>query len=172
MTVKVLSNNWSWELKSPLNKTSRTFRIHYIEYLVRKIRSTQLEPLPLLNVDDLETCVRRAGSKLPPNWYGRDPEHYRRDLNEVKEGLTVHGPTKFWVLFPAGSTTLSTWRAWYWRASWIPWRSLTWTKPSKSCAAGEKFPLRRTRKCPSGIISRRAFRWLTDSFRAPTHWPN
>ncbi|CAL7943356.1 unnamed protein product [Xylocopa violacea] len=58
-------------------------RIHYIEYLVRKIRSTQLEPLPLLNVDDLETCVRRAGAKLPPNWYGRDPEHYRRDLIEV-----------------------------------------------------------------------------------------
>ncbi|KZC05055.1 E3 ubiquitin-protein ligase RNF31 [Dufourea novaeangliae] len=57
-------------------------RIHYIEYLVRKIRGTQLEPLPLLNVDDLETCVKRAGSKLPPNWYGRDPEHYRRDLAE------------------------------------------------------------------------------------------
>ncbi|OAD62885.1 E3 ubiquitin-protein ligase RNF31 [Eufriesea mexicana] len=57
-------------------------RIHYIEYLVRKIRKTQLEPLPLLNVDDLETCVRRAGVKLPPNWYGRDPDHYRRDLTE------------------------------------------------------------------------------------------
>nr|XP_033200767.1 uncharacterized protein LOC117162865 isoform X4 [Bombus vancouverensis nearcticus] len=58
-------------------------RIHYIEYLVRKIRETQLEPLPLLNVDDLETCVKRAGIKLPPNWYGRDPEHYKRDLIEV-----------------------------------------------------------------------------------------
>ncbi|XP_078040545.1 linear Ubiquitin E3 ligase isoform X2 [Augochlora pura] len=58
-------------------------RIHYIEYLVRKIRKTQLDPLPLLNVDDLETCVRRAGLKLPPNWYGRDPEHYRRDLSQV-----------------------------------------------------------------------------------------
>ncbi|XP_076228824.1 linear Ubiquitin E3 ligase isoform X2 [Nomia melanderi] len=58
-------------------------RIHYIEYLVRKIRKVQLEPLPLLNVDDLETCVRRAGLKLPPNWYGRNPEHYRRDLAEV-----------------------------------------------------------------------------------------
>ncbi|XP_026829465.1 titin homolog isoform X1 [Ooceraea biroi] len=58
-------------------------RIHYIEYLVRKIRVTQLEPLSLLNVDDLETCTRRAGLKLPPNWYGRDPEHYRNDLVEV-----------------------------------------------------------------------------------------
>ncbi|KOC61772.1 E3 ubiquitin-protein ligase RNF31 [Habropoda laboriosa] len=57
-------------------------RIHYVEYLVRMIRNTQLEPLPLLNVDDLETCVKRAGVKLPPNWYGRDPEHYRRDLTE------------------------------------------------------------------------------------------
>ncbi|CAL1675933.1 unnamed protein product [Lasius platythorax] len=57
-------------------------RIHYIEYLVRKIRMTRLEPLPLLNVDDLETCVRRAGLKPPANWYGRDPQHYRNDLIE------------------------------------------------------------------------------------------
>ncbi|XP_012541644.2 E3 ubiquitin-protein ligase lubel isoform X3 [Monomorium pharaonis] len=58
-------------------------RIHYVEYLVRKIRLKQLEPLPLLNVDDLETCVRRAGLRLPANWYGRDPEHYRNDLVEA-----------------------------------------------------------------------------------------
>ncbi|XP_076752436.1 linear Ubiquitin E3 ligase [Xylocopa sonorina] len=57
-------------------------RIHYIEYLVRKIRSTQLEPLPLLNVDDLETCVRRAGAKLPPNW-----QHYI----EYLAGLVLKG---------------------------------------------------------------------------------
>lgn len=61
------------------------FRIHYNEYLVRKIRKTQLEPILLLNVEDLETCVKRNGLKLPPNWYGRDPEHYRRDLIEVKK---------------------------------------------------------------------------------------
>ncbi|XP_012057130.1 PREDICTED: uncharacterized protein LOC105620231 [Atta cephalotes] len=58
-------------------------RIHYVEYLVRKIRLTQLEPLPLLNMDDLEMCVRRAGLKLPANWYGRDPEYYRNDLVKV-----------------------------------------------------------------------------------------
>ncbi|XP_032690922.1 uncharacterized protein LOC116853802 isoform X2 [Odontomachus brunneus] len=58
-------------------------RIHYIEYLVRKICMTRLDPLPLLNMDDLETCVRRAGLKLPANWYGRDPEHYKNDLVEV-----------------------------------------------------------------------------------------
>lgn len=44
---------------------------------------TQLDPLPSLNVDDLETCVLRAGLKLPANWYRRDPEHYRNDLVEV-----------------------------------------------------------------------------------------
>lgn len=68
-------------------------RIHYIEYLVRKIRLTQLEPLPLLNVDDLETCVRRAGRKLPANWYGRDPEQYKNDLVEVnvKGGTACRG---------------------------------------------------------------------------------
>ncbi|XP_071858243.1 linear Ubiquitin E3 ligase [Bombus fervidus] len=57
-------------------------RIHYIEYLVRKIRETQLEPLPLLNVDDLETCVKRAGIKLPPNW-----QHYI----EYLAGLVLKG---------------------------------------------------------------------------------
>lgn len=58
--------------------------MHYIEYLVGEIRRTKLEPLYLLHTDDLETCVRRAGIKLPPNWYGRDIEHYRADLLQVK----------------------------------------------------------------------------------------
>jgi hypothetical protein len=62
-------------------------RSHYIEYLVREVRVTRLEPLPLLNVDDLETCVLRAGLKLPANWYGRDPVDYRQDLLEVKHFL-------------------------------------------------------------------------------------
>ncbi|XP_076685750.1 linear Ubiquitin E3 ligase isoform X2 [Andrena cerasifolii] len=57
-------------------------RIHYIEHLVRKIRTAQLEPLPLLNVDDLETCVKRAGAKLPPNW-----QHYI----EYLAGLVLKG---------------------------------------------------------------------------------
>ncbi|XP_047352494.1 E3 ubiquitin-protein ligase lubel isoform X3 [Vespa velutina] len=78
-------------------------RIHYVEYLVRKIRSTQLEPLPLLNVDDLETCVKRSGLKLPPNW-----QHYIEylaglvlkskldpvaifDLNDAKQELRRRG---------------------------------------------------------------------------------
>nr|XP_033320964.1 microtubule-associated protein futsch isoform X1 [Megalopta genalis] len=57
-------------------------RIHYIEYLVRTIRKAQLEPLSLLNVDDLETCARRAGLKLPPNW-----QHYV----EYLAGLVLKG---------------------------------------------------------------------------------
>lgn len=86
---------------------------------------TQLEPLPLLNVDDLETCVRRAGLKLPANWYGRDPAHYRNDLVEVKPRggyrVTWGRLTKIFGYFsPAGSTTLSTWRAWCSRAGWTP----------------------------------------------------
>ncbi|KAH0568824.1 E3 ubiquitin-protein ligase lubel-like isoform X2 [Cotesia glomerata] len=58
-------------------------RIHYNEYLVRKIRLSKLEPLSLFNIDDLETCIKRAGLNLPANWYRRDPEDYRRDLAEV-----------------------------------------------------------------------------------------
>ncbi|KAL7301634.1 hypothetical protein TKK_0005641 [Trichogramma kaykai] len=46
-------------------------RVHYIEYLVGKIRRDLLEPLSLLTTDDLETLVLRAGKKLPGNW-----QHY------------------------------------------------------------------------------------------------
>lgn len=67
---------------------------------------------------------------------------------------------KVWVLFPAGSTTLSTWRASCSRLNWTPWRSLIWTTRSKNCADGEKSRLLRTWKCPSRIIWWRAFRWF------------
>jgi len=79
-----------------------SLRIHYVEYLVRKIRLTQLEPLPLLNMDDLEMCVRRAGLKLPANWYGREPEYYRNDLVKVNIGGEPHvvGLTKILGTFP------------------------------------------------------------------------
>ncbi|XP_026667704.1 uncharacterized protein LOC108622912 isoform X2 [Ceratina calcarata] len=78
-------------------------RIHYIEYLVLKIRKTQLEPLPLLNIDDLETCVKRAGVKLPPNWQhyveylaglvlkGRLDPATIFDLNDAKQELRRRG---------------------------------------------------------------------------------
>ncbi|XP_043482698.1 E3 ubiquitin-protein ligase lubel isoform X2 [Leptopilina heterotoma] len=58
-------------------------RNHYIEYLVRQVRSSHVEPLKLLNTDDLETCILRAGKKLPANWYGRDQADYERDLLEI-----------------------------------------------------------------------------------------
>ena len=64
-------------------KSLPKFRIHYIEYLVRQVRLNHLEPLPVFNIDDLETCILRAGKKLPANWYGRDPADYRKDLTEV-----------------------------------------------------------------------------------------
>lgn len=56
----------------------------------------------MLNVDDLETCVRRAGLKLPANWYGRDPEHYRNDLVKVNASGEPHvvGLTKILGTFP------------------------------------------------------------------------
>ncbi|XP_034940977.1 E3 ubiquitin-protein ligase lubel [Chelonus insularis] len=78
-------------------------RIHYVEYLVRQIRLSKLEPLSLLTIDDLETCVKRAGLELPPNW-----QHYIEylaglvlkskldpvtifDLNETKQELRRRG---------------------------------------------------------------------------------
>ncbi|XP_051169969.1 E3 ubiquitin-protein ligase lubel isoform X2 [Leptopilina boulardi] len=65
-------------------------RTHYIEYLVHQIRLSQVEPLKLLNIDDLETCILRAGKKLPANWYGRNQADYERDLLEtVKQEIPL-----------------------------------------------------------------------------------
>lgn len=50
---------------------------------MRKVRDSQLEPLSLMTIDDLEACILRAGLKLPANWYGRDAHDYRDDLIEV-----------------------------------------------------------------------------------------
>ncbi|KAL3282322.1 hypothetical protein HHI36_005509 [Cryptolaemus montrouzieri] len=51
---------------------------HYIEYLCCLIRKNGIDTLPLLTAEDLETVVRRAAKKLPPNAYGtpRDMLHY------------------------------------------------------------------------------------------------
>ncbi|XP_017774762.1 PREDICTED: uncharacterized protein LOC108561373 isoform X2 [Nicrophorus vespilloides] len=58
-------------------------RNHYIEYLCLLIRNNRIDPLPLLNADDLETVVRRAARKLPPNAYGTPREVYRQRLSQI-----------------------------------------------------------------------------------------
>lgn len=58
--------------------------MHYIEYLCNIIRQYELDPLPILNADDLETVVRRAAKKLPPNAFGTPRDVYRRRLSQVQ----------------------------------------------------------------------------------------
>lgn len=61
-------------------------RMHYIEYLSFLIRKHHVDTINLLNADDLETVVRRAAKKLPPNCFGTPREMYRRRLKQVQYG--------------------------------------------------------------------------------------
>ncbi|KAF5269138.1 hypothetical protein FQR65_LT02438 [Abscondita terminalis] len=53
-------------------------RIHYLEYLSCLIRQNKVDTISMLSADDLETLVRRAAKKLPPNAWGtpREMLHY------------------------------------------------------------------------------------------------
>nr|CAD7201298.1 unnamed protein product [Timema douglasi] len=53
-------------------------RMHYLEYLSILIRRYKVDPISVLSTDDLETLVKRAGKRVPPNPYGTPAEvvHY------------------------------------------------------------------------------------------------
>ncbi|XP_032529492.2 E3 ubiquitin-protein ligase lubel isoform X1 [Danaus plexippus] len=56
---------------------------HYLEYLSRLVRGHNVDPLPILEVDDLETLVRRAALRPPPRPYGSLDGLYKRGLIEI-----------------------------------------------------------------------------------------
>ncbi|KAG5896884.1 hypothetical protein JTB14_033523 [Gonioctena quinquepunctata] len=58
-------------------------RNHYIEYLCQLIRKNKIDPIEMLNADDLETVVRRAAKKLPPNCFGTPRDMYRLRLKQI-----------------------------------------------------------------------------------------
>ena len=47
------------------------------------MRGRKVDPLPILEVDDLETLVRRAALRPPPRPYGSLEGLYKRGLIEV-----------------------------------------------------------------------------------------
>lgn len=57
--------------------------MHYIEYLCKLIRQNKVDPISMLTADDLETVVRRAAKKLPPNAFGTPRNVYRDRLYQV-----------------------------------------------------------------------------------------
>lgn len=57
--------------------------MHYNEYLCNLIRASKIDTIDMLNADDLETVVRRAAKKLPPNCFGTPREVYRQRLRQV-----------------------------------------------------------------------------------------
>uniref|UniRef100_A0A1Y1N3Q0 Uncharacterized protein n=1 Tax=Photinus pyralis TaxID=7054 RepID=A0A1Y1N3Q0_PHOPY len=58
-------------------------RMHYLEYLSLLIRQHKLETISMLSADDLETVVRRAAKRLPPNAWGTPREMYRKRLLQI-----------------------------------------------------------------------------------------
>ncbi|KAJ8960923.1 hypothetical protein NQ318_020223 [Aromia moschata] len=62
-------------------------RMHYIEYLCQIIRKNRVDTIDMLNADDLETVVRRAAKRLPPNCFGTPRETYRLRLKQVHKRL-------------------------------------------------------------------------------------
>ncbi|CAG9827831.1 unnamed protein product [Diabrotica balteata] len=62
-------------------------RNHYLEYLCLLIRKYNLETIDMLTADDLETVVRRASKKLPPNAFGTPREMYRSRLKQVHKNV-------------------------------------------------------------------------------------
>ncbi|XP_025833918.1 uncharacterized protein LOC108736579 isoform X3 [Agrilus planipennis] len=58
-------------------------RAHYLEYLCSLIKKNSLDPISILSADDLETVVRRAAKKLPPNAFGTPREVYRKRLAQI-----------------------------------------------------------------------------------------
>lgn len=65
------------------------YRTHYLEYLCSLIRRYKIDPIRILSADDLETVVRRAAKKLPPNAYGTPTEMYRFRLRQVLYDLNI-----------------------------------------------------------------------------------
>lgn len=59
--------------------------MHYIEYLCGLIRKKHIDPIKMLTADDLETVVRRAAKKLPPNCFGTPRDIYRKRLLQVDD---------------------------------------------------------------------------------------
>lgn len=57
--------------------------MHFIEYLCSLIRKRNIDPISILTANDLETVVRRAAKKLPPNAYGTPAAMYKKRLSQV-----------------------------------------------------------------------------------------
>lgn len=60
------------------------FRHHYIEYLCLIVVERQIDPINILDTDDLEIILKRANIKrMPPRPYGIVSRFYRKELLKV-----------------------------------------------------------------------------------------
>uniref|UniRef100_A0A182Q3F7 Uncharacterized protein n=1 Tax=Anopheles farauti TaxID=69004 RepID=A0A182Q3F7_9DIPT len=58
-------------------------RPHYVEYLSFLVTHNSIDPIDLLNADDLESIVRRANKRMPPRPYGMVDGIYREYLHQI-----------------------------------------------------------------------------------------
>lgn len=68
----------------PVDDVPHTFRPHYVEYLSFLVTHNSIDPINLLNADDLESIVRRANKRMPPRPYGMVDGIYREYLLQVR----------------------------------------------------------------------------------------
>ena len=80
--------------------------MHYIEYLCILIRKHNVDPIAMLSADDLETIVRRADKKLPPNAFGTPRDVYRARLLQVQY-TRLHTVLQYKRTFPFRERTLT-----------------------------------------------------------------
>lgn len=59
------------------------YRNHYIEYLCLQILEKKIDPINILDTDDLEILLKRANKRMPPRPYGIIDRFYRKELLKV-----------------------------------------------------------------------------------------
>uniref|UniRef100_A0A182PJP2 Uncharacterized protein n=1 Tax=Anopheles epiroticus TaxID=199890 RepID=A0A182PJP2_9DIPT len=69
-------------------------RPHYVEYLSFLVTHNNIDPINLLNADDLESIVRRANKRMPPRPYGMVDGIYREYLLQVRANAKHDNPLR------------------------------------------------------------------------------
>lgn len=59
------------------------FRVHYKEYLALLIDRNKIDPLCVMNIDEMRKLLARAGIHCPCRQDGQDPKDYKKILEEV-----------------------------------------------------------------------------------------
>lgn len=98
------NNNKGMEIgNSALMLNAYNCRGHYIEYLGGLITKNKIDPLILMNEDELELILKRAEVRLPLKPWRDKPDQYRKKLLNVSIMPLKSIRVLLWVGHMAGS---------------------------------------------------------------------